>query len=80
MNAGPLCLLAMVVSGVLLVSAACAPLQKRLPLRDREAPVDVVPGDQEGVQFLPCTVVIEGERVRIEPEGPFDASIPVICL
>lgn len=79
MKAGPLLLLAFAVSAVLLL-AGCAPLQKRLPLRDREAPVDVVPGDQEGVQFLPCTVVIEGERVRIEPDGPFDASIPVICL
>lgn len=80
MNAGPLVLLSVVVSGVLLVSAACAPLQKRIPIRDREARSEVVPGDQEGVQFLPCTVVIEGERVSITPEGPFDASIPVICL
>lgn len=80
MTAARLWLLAGAVSVALVAATACAPLQKRIPLRDREAPVDVVPGDQEGVQFLPCTVVIDGDRVRIEPDGPFDASIPVICL
>lgn len=65
------------------IASACAPLNKRTPIRHRDAGV-YLEGRPTDVQFLRCRVTIQPDgRVLIEPDPEdgalVDPSLPVIC-